>query len=55
MDHYEWIRFTSSNATAVCLPTKASIQAGRYPASVHLTDFFFGYKDITNNCEESDW
>ena len=40
----EGIRFTSAYAAApVCSPTRASIQAGQYPARLGITDFIPGH------------
>lgn len=37
------MRFTSAySACAVCSPTRASIQSGKYPGRLHTTDFFGG-------------
>lgn len=41
----EGMRFTSAYAACpVCSPTRASILAGKYPATLHLTDWIAGHK-----------
>jgi arylsulfatase A-like enzyme len=45
------IKFDSAYAAcAVCSPTRASIQTGKYPGRLHTTDFFGGptYDDVLN-------
>jgi uncharacterized sulfatase len=53
---HEGIRFTSAYAAAaVCSPTRASIQTGKYPARLHLTDFIPGNSDTTKLLKEPEW
>jgi arylsulfatase A len=43
----EGIKFTNAYATChVCSPTRASIMTGKYPATLHLTDWLPGRKDF---------
>ena len=43
------MRFTCGYAAApVCSPTRASIQAGKYPARLHLTNFIAGRRLFEN-------
>ena len=43
------MRFTCGYAAApVCSPTRASIQAGKYPARLHLTNFIAGRRRFEN-------
>lgn len=43
----EGMRFTNAyTAAAICSPTRASIQTGKYPARLHLTDFIAGNNKV---------
>ncbi|HUG67604.1 MAG TPA: sulfatase [Pirellulaceae bacterium] len=43
----ESVRFTQAYATChVCSPTRASIMTGKYPATLHLTDWLPGRKEF---------
>jgi arylsulfatase A len=42
----EGVKFTNAYATChVCSPTRASLMTGKYPATLHLTDWLPGRKD----------
>ncbi len=51
------MRFTDAYAAApVCSPTRASIQTGKYPARLHLTEFIAGFdKPMDKPLIEPDW
>lgn len=43
----EGVKFTSAYAAChVCSPTRASLLTGKYPASIHLTDWLSGRRDF---------
>lgn len=49
IDHLakEGVKFTSAYAAChVCSPTRASLLTGKYPASIHLTDWLSGRRDF---------
>lgn len=49
------MRFTNAyTAAAICSPTRASIQTGKYPARLHLTDFIPGNNKV-HPLKEPQW
>lgn len=51
----EGMRFTNAySAAAICSPTRASIQTGKYPARLHLTDFIAGNNKV-HPLKEPQW
>lgn len=52
----EGVRFTRAYAAChVCSPTRASLQTGKYPARLHLTDWLTGHKRPFAKLRVPDW
>jgi arylsulfatase A-like enzyme len=52
----EGIRFTSAYAAcSVCSPTRASLQTGKYPARLHITDWLTGHAHPFAKLKVPDW